>query len=84
MEMDIFTPEIVSRASKACGPLVEWVLSHVRISVVLLHVQPIIREQVSYAEILERVQPLQAEVRDLQTSIGLLGTKCAGHAPCGN
>lgn len=40
-----FTFEKVNRASKACGPLVQWVSA-----------------QVNYAEILDRVGPLRAEV----------------------
>ncbi|KAJ2368973.1 dynein heavy chain, partial [Coemansia sp. RSA 2610] len=44
-----FNFESVSRASKACGPLVKWVVA-----------------QVEYAEILERVGPLRAEVARLE------------------
>ncbi|PIA14754.1 hypothetical protein COEREDRAFT_46106 [Coemansia reversa NRRL 1564] len=44
-----FNFETVSRASKACGPLVRWVAA-----------------QVDYADILERVGPLRAEVQSLE------------------
>lgn len=46
---DDFTFERVNRASKACGPLVQWVTA-----------------QVNYSEILDRVGPLQAEVKQLE------------------
>lgn len=44
-----FTFERVNRASKACGPLVQWV-----------------EAQVNFAEILDRVGPLRAEVEQLE------------------
>ncbi|KAJ1930559.1 dynein heavy chain [Tieghemiomyces parasiticus] len=44
-----FNFETVNRASRACGPLVAWVIA-----------------QVDYAEILERVGPLRAEVAALE------------------
>ncbi|PSS05288.1 dynein heavy chain, N-terminal region 1-domain-containing protein [Coniella lustricola] len=44
-----FTFERVNRASKACGPLVQWV-----------------EAQVNFAEILDRVGPLRAEVDQLE------------------
>jgi dynein heavy chain 1 len=44
-----FTYERANRASKACGPLVQWV-----------------EAQVNFADILERVGPLQEEVRQLE------------------
>ncbi|KAF3767358.1 hypothetical protein M406DRAFT_89859 [Cryphonectria parasitica EP155] len=44
-----FTFEKVNRASKACGPLVQWV-----------------EAQVNFAEILDRVGPLRAEVDQLE------------------
>lgn len=44
-----FTFEKVNRASKACGPLVQWV-----------------EAQVNFAEILDRVGPLRAEVAELE------------------
>ncbi|KAJ2583355.1 dynein heavy chain, partial [Coemansia sp. RSA 1836] len=44
-----FTFDAVSRASKACGPLVTWVVA-----------------QVEFADILERVAPLRAEVAQLE------------------
>ncbi|KAJ3322044.1 hypothetical protein HDV06_003645 [Boothiomyces sp. JEL0866] len=46
-----FNFETVNRASKACGPLVQWVIA-----------------QVSFASILERVEPLRAEVHRLEES----------------
>ncbi|KAJ3260954.1 hypothetical protein HK103_006909 [Boothiomyces macroporosus] len=46
-----FNFETVNRASKACGPLVQWVIA-----------------QVSFASILEKVEPLRAEVQQLEES----------------
>ncbi|KAJ3273119.1 hypothetical protein HDV01_004758 [Terramyces sp. JEL0728] len=46
-----FNFEAVNRASKACGPLVQWVIA-----------------QVSFASILEKVEPLRAEVQQLEES----------------
>ncbi|KAJ1848010.1 dynein heavy chain, partial [Coemansia sp. RSA 2703] len=49
LERPEFNFETVSRASKACGPLVKWAIA-----------------QVEYADILERVGPLRAEVAALE------------------
>ena len=46
-----YTFELVNRASKACGPLLQWVTA-----------------QVTYASILEKVQPLRAEMITLEES----------------
>lgn len=44
-----FTFEKIDRASKACGPLVQWVIA-----------------QVSFSEILQKVEPLRNEVKKLE------------------
>jgi len=49
LSLDDFTYERVNRASKACGPLVQWV-----------------QAQVEYSEILTSVEPLRAEVAQLE------------------
>lgn len=45
--------ETVNRASKACGPLAEWVIAQVR-----------------FSEILDRIEPLRAEVQSLEEQAG--------------
>jgi dynein heavy chain 1 len=46
-----FNFESVNRASKACGPLVSWIIA-----------------QISYSDILNRIQPLRQEVADLEAA----------------
>jgi len=46
-----FNFDAVNRASKACGPLVSWIIA-----------------QLTYSEILGRVQPLRQEVEDLEVA----------------
>lgn len=49
MKLPNFNYESVNRASKACGPLLQWVLA-----------------QVAYATVLQKVEPLKQEVRELE------------------
>lgn len=49
LQQDDFTFEKVNRASKACGPLVQWVAA-----------------QVNFSDILDRVGPLEKELRQLE------------------
>jgi len=53
-----FTYEKVNRASKACGPLVKWILA-----------------QLEYSEILDKVKPLQARVKELGKELDKLAAK---------
>lgn len=73
LSQDDFTFERVNNASKACGPLCEWVISQVNYSAILDRVQPL-REEVAQLEAaahtheVERAQ-LEATVATLEASI---------------
>lgn len=63
MDLPNFNVEIADRASKACGPLVQWVFAQVRYSAILDKVGPL-RDEVSYLE-------HQAETTREQANIAL-------------
>ena len=68
-----FNYETVNRASRACGPLVQWVISQVRYSEILDKVAPLRDEVASLEEQAEttkqQAQIVQETVAELETSI---------------
>ncbi|KAI9173154.1 dynein heavy chain [Blastocladiella emersonii ATCC 22665] len=65
--------EVVNRASKACGPLVQWVIAQVKFSEILVKVGPLRNEVQHLEESAERTrieaQKMEQLVRDLEVSI---------------
>jgi dynein heavy chain 1, cytosolic len=66
---DDFTYERVNRASKACGPLVQWVQAQVDFSEILDRVGPL-REEVALLE--EQALQTQAEAKAIENTISKL------------
>ena len=77
-----FTVERVSRASKACGPLVQWVQAQVNYSLILNRIGPL-REEVTQLEeqalqTKAEAQAIENTIRDLENSIATYKTEYAG------
>ncbi|KAG8627876.1 hypothetical protein KVT40_003749 [Elsinoe batatas] len=78
---DEFSYERVNRASKACGPLVQWVEAQVSFSGILARVGPLRAElaelQDSALQTRAEAQAINNEVEDLETRIGKYKTEYA-------
>ena len=70
---DIFNYEKVNRASRACGPLLQWILSQLDYSEIIVRVQPLRDEmealEVKRNELKEKHDAVEAEVVELVNSI---------------
>jgi dynein heavy chain 1 len=71
-----FTYERVNRASKACGPLVQWVEAQVNYSAILDRVGPL-REEVDTLE--EQALQTKAEAQAIENTITSLESSIAGY-----
>lgn len=70
-----FTFEVVDRASKACGPLVQWVIAQIKYSEILVSIGPLRAEVKELEDTGDKIKKESAEniilVEELETSIAL-------------